>query len=134
MFGKPKWYRTAYKLYRKHQLEEPYRTLLRYYMFVGYGTPIAHNEGHYEYFNLEKFDGDIDTATENLRSVLPDRLFKNYLSALEAYKQLGDDPEYERLIAALEQQDIYVTEHCEEITELLINRIAEITEKSFIKI
>lgn len=129
MFGKKKWYQAAWKAYRKNKLTEPYRTLLRYYILVGYGTPIARFEGHYEYFMLEKWDGSIERATENLRSVLPDALFENYCSALEAFSSLGKEPEYEKVMTVFEKQDEYVFDHCGEIAGLLSSYVTEMTAK-----
>lgn len=129
MFGMNKWYRVIFKAYRKNKLAEPYRSLLRYYFFLGSGTPIAHSDGHYDYFAFEKSDGSIGEATKNLQTLLPEHLFENYLSALEAYQSLGEDPEYEKVMAAFEKQDEYTFWHNEEITEILTAYVNEMKEK-----
>lgn len=129
MFGKKKWYKVAFKAYRKNKMEEPYRTLFRYYMRVGSGTPIANTYSHYEYFTFEKWDGSIANATEKLQMILPEDLFENYLSALEAYTSLGEDPEYEKLMSAFEKQDEYVLWHDEEMINILTDYVNKITAK-----
>ena len=129
MFGKTKWYRTAFKAYRRKKIEEPYRTLLKYYMAVGYGTPIARFDGHRDFFALEEWDGSIKATTEDLRAILPKHLFENYLSALDAYNSLGEDHEYEVMMAAFEKQDFYVYEHGEEIEEILIDYVNVMKER-----
>ena len=134
MFGKTKWYKTAFKAYRKKKIKEPYRTLLHYYMQVGHGTPIAHIRGHHEYFrdyfSLQEYYGPIEATTENLRAILPKHLFDNYLSALEVYKSLGEDPEYEIIMTAFERQDEYIFDHCDEIIALLKDYVDEMTAKN----
>lgn len=125
MFGKTKWYRKAFTAYRKKKLDEPYRSLLRYYMAVGFGTPIARFDGHYDYFISLQMDDEIVSANRNLREVLPEHLYENYRSALEAFESLGEEPEYEVVMAAFEKQDDYVFEHYKEIEKLLIDYVNE---------
>lgn len=118
MFGrnqKNKWFKTANKLYYRGKLSSPYETLFKYYINVN--LCLARATGHFDYFRY--YDGLTGKAVNDLQTVLSEDLFENFLKAFEAYKGLGEDPEYESIGPALEKFDNYAFEHVEEIADIL---------------
>ena len=131
MFGKTKWYKTAYKAYRKKKMSEEYSTLFRYYMNVCWSSLIRPADGHYDFISMDEMDGVTKATTEDLRKLLPEHLFKNYLEALELYNSMGDDFDEEK-DSLITDKDEYLFRHSEELEKLLIDYVNELKEQKTI--
>lgn len=131
MFGKTKWYKTAYKAYRKKKMSEEYSTLFRYYINACWGCKLFHADGHYDFISIDEMDGETKATTEDLRKLLPEHLFKNYLEAVELYNSMGDefDEEKDSLIM---DKDEYLFWHTEESEKILIDYVNELKEQKII--
>lgn len=119
MFNKKNWFKKANKLYYREKLNSPYNTLFIYYKNVN--LALAKGSGHFDYFRY--YDGLTGKSVNDLKIILPEELFENFIEAFEAYKGLGNDPEYESITTALDKFDYYAFEHIEEIEEILRNYI-----------
>ena len=133
MFGKKKkenkWYGKAYILNRKHKLPEPYCTLFKYYECVNLFLRDRILCGHRDYFVFADRDGYLDSAVANLKDILPENHKKNFLSALDKYRELGRDAEYEEVEDAYDEFDYYAFDHIDELKEILRSYITEMTER-----
>ena len=132
MFGKTtKWYKTAYKAYRKKKMSDEYRTLFRYYIDVCLFNPIRVADGHYDFLALDDMDGLTKATTEDLRKLLPGHLFENYLAALEVYKTIGEEYDEEKL-NLIQEKDDYLADHAEELESILIAYVNELKEQKIV--
>lgn len=126
MFNKKenKWYKVAYKLYRKGKLNEPYNSLFDYYINLTLDSPYRKGSyfNHLSYFFHYNQEGQLETLSANLNSILPENLKDNFNKALEKFKKITDYDAEENL-DMFDEEDDYVDDNSELLRKILKNHI-----------
>ena len=121
------WFKVAIKLNKKGKLDEPYRSLLDYYLMMTIDAPIKKYReraciNHFIYFSHWQEQGQLAELAQNLNSILPLDLRNNFNQALNKFKQITDpdaDENYDMFVV----EDDFVDDNAETIKDILVNQI-----------
>lgn len=130
--NKYKWFYTAVKLRRKGKLEEPYNSLLDYYINMTVDAPRERYMGtylcHLTYFFRWKEDGKLEEFSMNMNRILPQELKDNFNRALDKFNKITDY-DAEENYDMFDEEDSFVDDKSEYIKNILENYIRLLENK-----
>jgi len=125
--NKDKWFNIAIKLRRKGKLQEPYNSLLDYYIYMTVDAPIRKYRDrcclrHFIYFYKLKENHKLEDFSINMNIILPQDLKDNFNKALEKFNQISDYDAFENY-DLFDEEDDFVDDKSEDIKNILENHI-----------
>lgn len=130
MFNKEnrdKWFKIAIKLRRRGKLQEPYNSLLDYYIYMTVDAPIRKYRDrcclrHFIYFYKLKENHKLEDFSINMNIILPQDLKDNFNKALEKFNQISDYDAFENY-DLFDEEDDFADDKSEDIKNILENHI-----------
>lgn len=125
--NKNKWFDIAIKLRKKGKLEEPYYSLLDYYINMTVDAPVKKYRDnsclvHFIYFSNLKDNNQLEEFSKNMNEILPQDLKNNFNKALDKFNKITDY-DAEENYDLFDEEDDFVDKKSEDIKNILENYI-----------
>jgi len=125
--NKDEWFDIAIKLRKKGKLEEPYNSLLDYYINMTVDAPVKKYRDnsclfHFIYFKNLKENDQLEVFSRNMNRILPQDLKDNFNKAFDKFNKIIDY-DAEENYDMFDEEDGFVDDKSEVIKNILENHI-----------